>query len=83
MLGKRGQIVSWTIIRVPPADFSYIAPYAVAVVKLESGRNIIAQIVDCEEERIKIGLKVATVIRRTSRPDSSEVIPYGVKVKPV
>lgn len=83
MLGKHGEIVSWTIIRVPPADFSYQAPYPVAIVKLESGKNIIAQLVDYEEENLRFGQKVVTVLRRTSKPDSSEVIPYGVKVKPV
>lgn len=83
MLGKKGKIVSWTIIRVPPAEFSYQAPYSVAVVKLSGGRNIISQVVDCDEANLKFGQKVITVVRRISRPDTSEVIPYGIKVKPI
>jgi len=83
MLGRTGRIVSWTIIRVPPGDFSYQAPYPVAIVKLAGGRKIIAQVVDCETEEIRFGLKVVTVVRRTSRPEVSEVIPYGIKVKPI
>lgn len=83
MLGKYGKIISWTLIRVPPAGFAYQAPYPVVIVKLTGGRNIIAQLVDYEEPELKTGQKIVTVVRRTSRPDSGEVIPYGVKVKPV
>ncbi len=83
MLGKTGKIVSWTIIRVPPAEFSYQAPYPVAVVKLTGGRKIIAQVVDCSEDQIGFDRKVVTVVRRTSKPGTAAVIPYGIKVKPV
>ena len=83
MLGRCGKIISWTIIRVPPSDFSYIAPYAVAIVKLDNGRNIIVQVVDIGLDEIRTGQKVITVVRRTLRPDSNDVIPYGIKVKPI
>lgn len=83
MLGKNGKIISWTIIRVPPAGFSYQAPYPVTLVKLDGGRNIIAQLVDYEESNLAIGQRVTTVVRRTSQPEAGEVIPYGIKVKPI
>lgn len=82
MLGRRGKVIAWTIVRVPPSGFSYIAPYIVAVVRLAGGRNIIAQVVDCELNAIEFGTKVVTIIRRTSKPQDAEVIPYGIKVKP-
>jgi uncharacterized OB-fold protein len=34
MIGKTGIIMSWTLIRVPPADFGYQAPYPVVIVRL-------------------------------------------------
>lgn len=83
MLGKVGRVISWTIIRVPPADFSYQAPYPVAIVKLGNGRNIIAQVVDSQIGEIRLNQRVTTVVRRTARPESTEVIPYGIKVKPI
>lgn len=83
MLGKTGKIISWTVIRVPPADFSYQAPYPVAVVKLNGGKKIIAQVVDYKDDQLVFDQKVVTVLRRTAKPDTSEVIPYGIKVKPV
>lgn len=83
MLGKRGKILSWTMIRTPPVGFAYQAPYPVVLVNLTNGRNIIAQLVDYDESQLITGQKIMTVVRRTSKPDSGEVIPYGVKVKPV
>ena len=83
MIGKIGAIVSWTIIRVPPADFGYQAPYPVALVALSSGESICAQVVDYSENQLVIGQRVVTVVRRTIQSQIDGVIPYGIKVKPI
>ncbi len=83
MIGKRGVIVSWTVIRVPPADFGYQAPYPVVLVKLENGEHITAQLVDQRDSEPVIGQKVITVVRRTIQSATDAVIPYGIKVKPL
>ncbi|OGG15703.1 hypothetical protein A3D77_01600 [Candidatus Gottesmanbacteria bacterium RIFCSPHIGHO2_02_FULL_39_11] len=83
LLGKVGEIVSWTKVYVPPAGFISQAPYIVAVVKLKEGKNIICQYVDWGERELVIGQKVKTILRRTQESDTDGVIPYGVKVKPV
>ena len=83
LLGKRGVIVTWTIIRVPPEGFSDQVPYPVAVVELEDGKRITAQMVDWEQGQCSIGQRVQVVLRRISEPTSEGVIPYGVKVKPI
>lgn len=83
MIGKSGTIISWTIIRVPPANFGYQAPYPVVIVALDNGMNIPAQLVDYQELHLKLGQKVITIVRRTIQSDSDGVIPYGIKVKPI
>lgn len=83
MIGKIGTIVSWTIIRVPPANFGYQAPYIVALVVLEAGGNITAQLVDCDVKDLRFGQRVVTIVRRTIQSDADAVIPYGIKVKPL
>lgn len=87
MLGRTGKIISWTIVRVPPADFTDQAPYPVVLVELDDGR-ITAQLVDLPAGRqvgkgILVGMRVITVVRRIVKPNSEGVIPYGIKVKPV
>lgn len=83
MLGKTGKILSWTVVRVPPADFSDQAPYPVVLVELDDGGRITAQLVDWEDKNLKIGQKVATIVRRMVKPNTEGVIPYGIKVKPL
>ena len=81
MIGKTGSIVGWTIIRVPPANFGYQAPYAVAIVMLDIGESLCAQVVDCSLDAISVGKKVITVVRKTVQSNTDDVIPYGIKVK--
>ena len=83
LLGKRGTIVSWTLIRVPPEGFSAQAPYPVAIVQLEDKRRITVQMVDWEPEHCKVGQAVRVVLRRITEPSSEGIIPYGAKVKPL
>ncbi len=83
LIGKTGEIISWTIIRVPPEGFSDQAPYPVAVIALKSGEKITAQVVDYNEKHLAFGQKVITVIRRVTQPNTEGIIPYGIKVKPL
>ncbi len=82
-LQKRGIIVAWTMIRVPPSDFSDQAPYPVVIVQFENQSRITAQLVDWEPKDLIVGQRVGTVIRRVTKPDTDGVIPYGIKVKPL
>lgn len=83
LIGELGAVVSWTHIRVPPAHFSDQAPYVVVIVRLESGKNIMAQLVDWTEKDVPLNLPVRCVVRRITRPNDDDVIPYGIKVKPL
>lgn len=83
LLGKVGVVLSWTVIRVPPGDFTDQAPYPVALVELTDGKRITCQMVDYHESHLAFGQKVVTVIRRVIHPDGDGVIPYGIKVKPL
>jgi uncharacterized OB-fold protein len=83
LIGISGQIISWTFIRVPPAEFSGLAPYPVVLVKLSDGRNLMMQLVDYDETDLKFGRKVVTVIRRVTDPNTDGIIPYYVKAKPI
>lgn len=81
LLNKKGKIISFTKVFVPPAGFESQAPYAVAIAKLETGINVIAQLVDGMDREIKLGQKIITVLRRTKDPGLEGIIPYGIKFK--
>jgi uncharacterized OB-fold protein len=83
LLNKKGEVISWTVVRVPPGTHSAYAPYLIALVQLEGEERIIAPCVDMQIESMKHGMAVKTVLRRMMPPDSDGVIPYGIKVVPL
>ena len=80
LLGKVGEIISVTTIRVPPSRFENQAPYPVVLVDLGKKRCI-GQLVDVDLSHIRLGQKVRAIIRRVREPDVEGVIPYGIKFK--
>jgi uncharacterized OB-fold protein len=83
MLGREGNIISWTVVRVPPTGFSDLAPYPVVIVEFAGGKRMTAQLVDWSEKDVAFGTRVKVVVRRVSEPPTEGVIPYGIKVKPL
>jgi len=81
-LAEQGQIISYTIIRVPPQQFADQVPYAVGIVKLDDGVNITGQIVDCDFEELKIGKRVKLEFRKMYQEGESGIICYGYKFIP-
>lgn len=82
-IGKKGEIVQWTVVRVPPKSFSDQAPYPVVLVKLENGEKMIGQLVDWNETDLKSGREVVAIMRRIVFEDTDSVISYGIKFKPL
>ncbi len=78
----KGKVYSYTVIRVPSAEFKIYAPYIVAVVELEEGAKIISQIVECFPEDMKIGMPVEACFRRIRSESESGIILYGFKFRP-
>ena len=83
LLGRRGKIISYTVIRVPPLSFERQAPYPVVLVSFNDKEKRVGQLVDFDEKDLKIGREVEAVYRRIKEPDEEGVITYGVKFKPV
>lgn len=81
LMGKKGEVLSWTIVRVPPAGFSSQAPYVVVLVGL-SGKKVMGQLVDVVPNEMKFGLKVKTVVRRVKQEGAESIIMYGIKFVP-
>lgn len=88
-LGKQGKLLVWTKIFVAPLGFEHQVPYIVGIVQFapstSSGQaeRLPAQVVDCEEEDLKVNQKVITVIRKVGKAKAEDVIEYGIKVKPL
>lgn len=80
----RGEVYSFTTMFSVPAGFEQNAPYTVALVKLEEGPIITAQLTDVGEEKVEIGTPVEMVTRRIKQDgDERGMLIYGYKFRPV
>jgi uncharacterized OB-fold protein len=80
----RGEIYSYTTIYEAPSGYDQNAPYTVALVKLEEGPLVTAQLTDLGEESVEIGTPVEMVTRRLrSDGDERGMLVYGYKFRPV
>ncbi len=79
----KGEVYSYTTIYEPPAGYEENTPYTVALVKLEEGPIVTAQLTDLGDEPVQIGAPVEMVTRRL-RQDGDErgMIVYGYKFRP-
>ena len=75
----KGEVFSYTIIHAAPRGFEYRKPYALAIIKLEEGPKLTAQIVDCDLKDVEIGSKVKKVFRRIEVHGGEGIIKYGYK----
>lgn len=81
-LSGNGELLTFTVIRVAPQGFGDLAPYAIGIVKLDEGVQVMGQVVDCDPEEIKIGDRVTTQFRRINEEGKAGMIIYGYKFTP-
>ena len=74
---------SYTTVYSAPSGFEHTIPYTVALVQLEEGPLVTAQLTDVDDENVEIGMPVEMVTRRL-RQDGDErgMLVYGYKFRP-
>jgi len=82
-LPDKGRVVTYTIIRVPPKGYEEYAPYPIALIELEDGTRLIAQLTDVDPKDVKIGMVVKATFRKLSEIGRDGIIQYGVKFRPL
>lgn len=80
----RGEVYSFTTMMDGPTGYEETTPYTIALIKLEEGPIVTAQLTDLGEQPPEIGMPVEMVTRKI-REDGSErgMIIYGYKFRPV
>jgi uncharacterized OB-fold protein len=77
----KGEIYSYTIIHVASRGFELLKPYAMALIRLDEGPIITAQLVDCNPDDVEVGKKVFMTFRKISVDGDKGIIRYGYKFK--
>jgi len=79
----QGEVYSFTHMYDAPAGYAENLPYTVALVKLDEGPVVTAQLTDLGDQEVQIGMPVEMVTRRI-RQDGDErgMLVYGYKFRP-
>ena len=81
-MSGRGTVYSYTTVFDPPAGFEAYAPYPVALVKLDEGPMVTAQLTDVGADDVRIGMPVEMVTRKLSEQGDEGIIQYSYKFRP-
>lgn len=79
----RGEIYSYTTLYDAPEGHEEQAPYTVAIVKLEEGPLVTAQLTDLDQREVTVGMPVEMVTRKLRAEGDRGVIVYGYKFRPL
>jgi scaffold protein (connect acetoacetyl-CoA thiolase and HMG-CoA synthase) len=77
-----GEIFSFTTLQETPENFDDQAPYMLALVKLDEGPLITAQLTDLDDA-VAIGDRVEMVTRKLTTEGARGMIVYGYKFRKV
>lgn len=78
----RGEVYSFSTVYNAPAGYEEYAPYTVALVKLEEGPVLTAQLTDLGDKEPEIGMPVEMVTRQLRTEGDQGMIVYGYKFRP-
>ncbi len=80
----RGEVYSLTTVYDAPAGYEESAPYTVALIRLEEGPMVTAQLTDLDGRDVAVGTPVEMVTRKLrSDGDERGMLVYGYKFRPV
>jgi uncharacterized protein len=78
----KGEVYSYTTVYDAPEGYEEQAPYTVAIVKLEEGPLVTAQLTDVDNGKVEIGQKVEMVTRKLRQDGERGMLVYGYKFRP-
>lgn len=79
----RGEIYSFTTMYNVPKGFDDQKPYSVALIRLDDGPMVTAQLTDVDAAELAIGMRVEMVTRKLREEGDEGQIIYGYKFRPV
>ena len=81
-LSKEGTLYSYTIVRQSYSGWQGEVPYILGDVQLPEGPRVQAEVVDCPEEDIKIGMPMELILRVGGKDkEGNEVVVYKWRPK--
>lgn len=83
VLSGRGEIYSFSTMYNVPRGFEEQRPYTIAIIRLDDGPMVTAQLTDVDAAEVRIGLRVEMVTRKLREDGDEGQIIYGYKFRPL
>ena len=71
-LSRDGILYSYTIVRVPPAGWPGPTPYALGEVELPEGPHVLAEVIECAYDALRVGMPVRLALQTVSIDGSAD-----------
>lgn len=82
-LSGHGEVYSFSTMYNVPKGFEDQKPYTIALIRLDDGPMVTAQLTDINHEDVKIGMRVEMVTRKIREDGPEGQIIYGYKFRPL
>ena len=82
-LSGMGEVYSFSTVYDAPAGYEENAPYTVALVKLQEGPLVTAQLTDVANKQVYVGMPVEMVTRKVREDGPRGILVYNYKFRPV
>jgi uncharacterized OB-fold protein len=82
VLSGRGEVYSFSTMYNAPQGYEDQKPYTIALVKLDEGPMVTAQLTDIDSADVRIGMRVEMVTRKLREEGDEGQIIYGYKFRP-
>jgi uncharacterized protein len=82
-LSGRGEVYSFSTMYNAPQGYEDQKPYTIALVRLDEGPMVTAQLTDVDTADVAIGMRVEMVTRKLREESDEGQIIYGYKFRPL
>ncbi len=79
----KGEVYSYSTVYEAPLGYEGFVPYTVALIRLDEGPLITAQLTDVDMGEVEIGQRVEMVTRKLREYGHEGLIVYGYKFRPL
>jgi hypothetical protein len=81
-LSREGKLYTYTIVRQAPPGWQGPVPYVLGSVAFPEGPHITSEVIDCPEDKVKIGMPLEVVFRVGGKlADGTEIIVFKWRPK--
>ena len=82
-LANTGKVLQFSQVTQTAKEMMQYSPFIIGIIELDDSIRVTGQIVDCNFDEVKEGMKVRMVFRILSQDDNEGLIRYGFKFAPV